>query len=264
MIRLLLNRFPFIKLQLKKLLGMLSPGTIVSSGYTEVNEEEISGESLRLRNAWRAEILPKRQRRLVDQQLADFRRGVCIDVFDVLVRALGKRLIDEYNTSVLEVGCSSGYYSEVLTIANLAVTYTGCDYSEQFVQLARQIYPELHFDVEDAAQLSYADNAFDIVISGCCLLHIAEYKTAIAETARVAACYAIFHRTPVVIGRPDRYFRKMAYGVETLEIHFNESDFLELLADNGLELLETYSLSETHNDKCNSAVRTYVCKTVTQ
>jgi len=163
---------------------------------------------------------------------------------------------------VLEVGCSSGYYSEVLAIANLYVDYTGCDYSERFIQLARNTYPELQFDIDDAIKLGYSDNMFDIVISGCCLLHIADYKMAVAETVRVAARYVIFHRTPVVIDKPDKYFTKMAYGVETLEIHFNEADFLRLLANNGLELLETYSLSENCRDEFDSAVRTYVCRKV--
>ena len=162
--------------------------------------------------------------------------------------------------SVLEVGCSSGFYSEVFEIARLDLSYAGCDYSDAFIELARQKYPALRFDVEDATALKYGDNAFDIVISGCCLLHIPEYEVAVAETARVTCRYAIFHRTPVVLGQPNVYYRKQAYGVETVEIHFNEPQFLKLLDRQGLELIATYTLDEFVQDGVGSANRTYVCK----
>ena len=60
--------------------------------------------------------------------------------------------------------------------------------------------------------MRYRNNAFDVVISGCCLLHILEYEEAVAEVVRVARSYAIFHRTPFVLEEPNRYFRKLAYG----------------------------------------------------
>jgi hypothetical protein len=82
----------------------------------------------------------------------------------------------------------------------------------------------------------------------------------VAETARVASRYAIFHRTPVVLGRPNKYYRKQAYGVETVEIHFNEPQLLQLLADSGLELLATHTLDETVSHGVGSATRTYVCR----
>jgi hypothetical protein len=101
-----------------------------------------------------------------------------------------------------------------------------------------------------------------VVISGCCLLHIPEYEAAVAETARVARQYAIFHRTPVVLGQPNRYYRKQAYGVETVEIHFNEPQFLALLAQHGLELTKTSTLSQEGDELNGSAVRTFLCRKV--
>ena len=95
--------------------------------------------------------------------------------------------------------------------------------------MARKKYPSLDFDVGDATDLHYADKSFDIVVSGACLLHIPEYWKGIAEAARVASDYVIFHRTPIVWGQAEQWYRKQAYGVETVEIHFNEDDFLDLL-----------------------------------
>jgi len=259
-IRQLINRFPWLKKLLKQAMQFLLPGQGVSTHYMEVTQAEADSESARLRAAWKDDELPIRQRELVDKQLAAYRRSEAVDVFDVLVKSL-RELQDGTGTMrVLEIGCSSGYYSEVFKIAGLDVLYTGCDYSDAFIAMALQRHPGLQFDVQDATALKYADNAYDVVISGCCLLHIPEYQTAVAETARVTNRYAIFHRTPVVLGQPNKYYRKQAYGVEAIEIHFNEPHFLQLLVDSGLELLATYTLDETVSHGVGSATRTYVCR----
>ncbi|MBY0340737.1 MAG: methyltransferase domain-containing protein [Rhodocyclaceae bacterium] len=217
------------------------------------------GEQARLRTSWQSPEIPQRQRFLVDSQLSAHKRGVATPVFDVLVKAL-RALSVPAGSSVLEIGCSSGYYSEVLASADLGLVYSGCDYSPAFIEMAEEKYPDIAFDVQDATELRYADRSFDIVISGCCLLHIPEYSVAIAETARVTGQYAIFHRTPVVIGRSTEYFRKKAYGVETVEIHFNEEEFIGLLTQSGLRLVATYTLDESIPE--GSACRTYVCRKV--
>lgn len=255
-----LNRFPRLKQLLKFILHKLIVRSSVSSHYFQIHGREVDMEFSRLRASWKALDLPAKQRKLVDTQLAAFRRGKSVDVFDVMARALRTLPSNANNFSVLEVGCSSGFYSEVFEIAGLNVHYTGCDYSDAFIELARKKYPAQTFDVEDATALRYDNETFDVVISGCCLLHIPDYEAAVCETARVARNYAIFHRTPVVFGQGNVYYRKQAYGVETLEIHFNESQFLELLASNGLEPIATYTLSEFVQQGIGSATRTYVCK----
>jgi ubiquinone/menaquinone biosynthesis C-methylase UbiE len=261
-VRVLLNRFPRLKAWLKRMRGWVHPSAGVSSNYVQLKDEETVEVSSRLRASWQAEDLPRRQRELVDKQLSAYRHGEPVNVFDVMTRALRALPSDVRGMSVLEVGCSSGFYSEVFDIAGLGVTYAGCDYSDAFIALARQKYPALRFDVEDATALDYESDAFDVVISGCCLLHIPEYQTAIAETTRVARRYAIFHRTPVVLGQPNKYYRKLAYGVETVEIHFSEPQFLELLATSGLELIATYTLDESIHSGVGTATRTYVCRKV--
>lgn len=257
-----LSRFPHLKAGLRYLRDRICPSRTVSGGYVPLREEQAETEGQRLRNAWWNEALPARQRELVDRQLKAFRNGEAVDVFDVMVRALRDLPATGARRTLLEIGCSSGFYAEVLEIAGLNIAYSGCDYSEPFIALARERYPDLDFRQEDATMLAYPDEAFDIVVSGCCLLHIPEYRTAVAETARVAREYAIFHRTPVVLGQPDRYFRKLAYGVETVEIHFNEPEFRDLLTRTGLKVIAVHTLSENVSDGIGSAMRTYVCEKV--
>ena len=258
----MLARFPKTKALAKHLRDRLRPSSGISSRYVELEADEAAKESARLRGAWQAYELPKRQRALVDRQLAEFRCGGAVDVFDVMVKALRELPENVDGMSLLERGCSSGYYAEVLEIAGIGVAYSGCDYSPAFVDMAREKYPGMRFDVEDATALRFADDALDIVVSGGCLLHIPQYAQAVAETARVARRYAVFHRTPVVLGQPEKRYRKLAYGVETVEIHFNEPQFLALLAESGLQLIATYTLSEGMAGGIGKAERTYVCKKV--
>lgn len=255
--------FPLLVRLLKILRNSLFPGSSVSYKYEPLLGSAANLEGQRLRSAWQDEALPQRQRELVEQQLSQYRQGVHIDVFEVFIDSL--RALPDLNPgmSILEVGCSSGFYSEVLAISGLPLKYSGCDYSDAFIRLAREKYPSISFAVEDATALNYPDQKFDIVVSGCCLLHIPEYPKAIAETARVARNYAVFHRTPVVWGMPDQWYRKQAYGIETVEIHFNESEFLSMLELNGLELMRTITLHEEKkimDDNQGYALRTYVCR----
>ncbi len=262
-LRAVLDRFPRLKMKLKKLGGYLITSGGISSNYVSLKVDEVAIESARLRNSWRNSSLPERQRELVDQQLLQYRAGARIDVFDVFVDSLRSLPNIEKCVSLLEVGCSSGFYSEVIEIAGMPVSYSGCDYSDAFISLAKERYPSIDFAVEDATDLNYPDDSFDIVLSGCCLLHIPEYEKGIEETARVARRYAIFHRTPVVWGQPEQWYRKQAYGVETVEIHFNETEFLALLDKNGLEQIAIHTLSEMSADASRTkgqANRTYVCR----
>jgi SAM-dependent methyltransferase len=258
-----LNRFPELRRRIRGVRNSLLFFNGFSSGYVNLSGIDADSEGKRLRNSWKDESLPKRQRKLADQQLQQFRAGISIDVFDVFVYSLRALTDVAPDATLLEVGCSSGFYSEVIKIAGLPIKYSGCDYSDAFIRLARERYPSVDFAVDDATCLRYADSSFDIVVSGCCLLHIPDYKKGIEETARVARCYAIFHRTPVVWGQPEQWYRKNAYGVETVEIHFNESEFLDLLGMHGLELIATYTLSEESADASlilGHASRTYVCR----
>jgi SAM-dependent methyltransferase len=257
-----LNRFPGLKRVLLRARDHLFPEVSVSSNYVSLQGEEVNAEGRRLRNSWQDDALPQRQRELVDQQLRQYRSGVRIDVFDIFVESIRNLPNLGSPATLLEVGCSSGFYSEVVKVSGLPIKYSGCDYSNAFIRLARERYSSVDFAVEDATALHYADSSFDIVVSGCCLLHIPEYKKGIEETARVARCYAIFHRTPVVWGQPEQWYRKNAYGVETVEIHFNESEFLDLLAKHGLELIATHTLSESADASLivGHASRTYVCR----
>lgn len=260
-LRAALKPFPRLKQGLRAIALRFNYINSVSTDYSAIDLDHLYQEAQRLRSSWKHDGLPERQRSLVDRQLEEYRKGLSIDVFDVFVLALQQTGLK--NGSLLEVGCSSGYYAEVMSIKALPYSYTGCDYSSAFIELARKRYPNLAFVVGDTTQLAYADDTFDVVVSGCCILHVPEFDKAIAETARVARHWVIFHRTPVVTGMSNQYYRKRAYGVETIEIHFNEDELLRRFARHGLELVQNFTLGESSGatqDASSRHVRTYLCR----
>lgn len=258
-IRGLINQFPRLKRAVRKLRNLVDANRSASTDFVRIHDGEFSAISSSLRHAWQSDEIPAKQRRVVDQELARFRAGNPVKVFDIMVESLRGLPLSAESFTLLDIGCASGFYAEVLATSGFDVAYTGCDYSAALIGSAREIYPDLRFDVEDATALRYETRAFDVVVSGCCLLHIPEYEQAIKETARVASKYAIFHRTPVVSdGGQTRFFKKLAYGVETIEIHFNESEFIDLLRKAGLAVIAEHTLHVEHAE--GIAVRTFVCE----
>ncbi len=218
-----------------------------------------------LSDAWKSPVLPLNQfEACTKRELESYRRGQPVQPYDVLVDILQNNLGDLDGKSLLEVGCSSGYYSEVLQIKGIRAEYHGCDYSPTFVQFARELYPEPDFQVRDARSLGYPDEAFDIVVSGGCILHILEYPSAIAESARVAREHVVFHRTPVLHDRQTTYYLKTAYNVRLFEIHFNERELLKSFQDNDLRVVDVITLGSTSEVSSRDweAQRTYLCEKV--
>lgn len=224
-----------------------------------INKEDISS---RLSDSWKDPSVPTRQYELFTKsEIEDYKRGIPVKPFDVLVDILTDSIYDLDCKSILEIGCSSGYYSDVLKVKGINAQYNGCDYSEAFISLARELHPTLDFQVQNACALTYTDRQFDIVISGCCLLHILEYESAIQEAARVANSHVVFHRTPVLHENATSYYIKTAYGVEMFEIHFNERELLRLFRKHGMKVVDicTFQASLAGDPPDFHAYKTYLC-----
>ena len=98
-----------------------------------------------------------------------------------------KQINAEEIKDALEIGCGIGLVSAHLA-NQLGMNVYGTDFDPEEIQLAKSFNEErdtLHFQVEDAARLSFADNVFDLVISQNVFHHIPDWPTAIAEISRV-------------------------------------------------------------------------------
>lgn len=215
----------------------------ISTGKVAIDQEAVTED---LSVAWKNADIPARQRALTQHELAEMYNGRVPQVFHVMAESLFP-LVQE-GTAILEVGCSTGYYYEILEyLLNKRIDYTGVDYSEAFVQMARDYYPKASFLVADGASLPFFDNEFPIAISSCVLLHVPNYAQHIKEIARVAERYVVAHRTPVCRIRETQYYKKRAYGVETVELRFNEAELLELFEASDLKLIDSLEFSSDVN-----------------
>ncbi len=195
-----------------------------------------------LADAWKDPAIPARQRALVEAELDDMYQGRVVAPFQAMADAL--RPFARRGDKVLEVGCSSGYYREVLEfLLGLDLSYTGVDYSPAFVDMARAHYPRAAFEVADGARLPYKEGAFDVAISSCVLLHVIDWEAHAVEAVRVASRYVVAHRTPVCRKGSTAIFRKKAYGADTVELRFREEELLAAFERRGVRLIRAVQLS---------------------
>ncbi len=232
-------------------------GVSISSGHIIIQNPNREALKKEFENTWRNDSIPGKQMKITHSQLPNFEK---VAPMKAAVELLSK--INSTEQTLLDVGCSTGYYSEVFKRSGLDIKYQGCDYSSTFIEKARQMYPKLKFEVCDSTQLPYPDKSFDILFSGCCILHIIDYEKAIAESARVSKKYVIFHRTPVIHMRPTTFVKKNGYGIPMIEICFNESELLDLFNKNGLSVIDTNIHGELVIDGLGEKVisKSYLCQ----
>jgi ubiquinone/menaquinone biosynthesis C-methylase UbiE len=205
----------------------------ISYGHTPIQKSQITDS---LVAAWKAPEIPLKQRALVQRELGEMYQGRIPVIFQVLSDCLRPAICS--GSTLLEVGCASGYYYEVLQYLLMKqIDFTGVDYSEALIQMARDYYPRARFEVADGASLPFGNGSFLAVVSSGVLLHTPNYQAHIAEAARVAKEYVVAHRTPVCRQRETQYLKKYGYGVEMVELLFSEREILSHFTAQGLKLL---------------------------
>jgi SAM-dependent methyltransferase len=218
-----------------KAVPMLRRHILTSTDYKVLGGLNEARDAAGSSGGWLAARTVARQERAYQALIADMKNGE--PRLDFTVAAEAVRATDIVRPRLLEVGCGSGYYSEVF--ANLVpggVDYTGIDYSEAMIARALSNYPPIAFEVADATRLPYPDNAFDIVFNGVSLMHIIDYPAAIREAARVAGRYCVLHTVPVFDDHQTTYLSKYAYGAPVVEIVFGKNELMSLCREAGLRL----------------------------
>jgi ubiquinone/menaquinone biosynthesis C-methylase UbiE len=232
-----------------------------SSAYEVIDAAEAARASL---DGWFDRSVAERQDAAFTKLIAAMEEGRPrrdLTVFAEAIRATGVE-----RGTLLEIGCGSGYYSRVLArLVGPGIAYTGLDYSEAMIELARERYPDVAFVVGDATALPFGDASFDIAVNGVALMHIPDYAAAVAEARRVARSWCIFHTVPVLARRATTFLRKNAYGSPTIEIILNEDELLGIFAARGLavrRVIESlpYDLSAVLGE--STTTKTYLCEAI--
>jgi ubiquinone/menaquinone biosynthesis C-methylase UbiE len=192
--------------------------------YDAENIEKLE-DLKKLSNNWTNSLIPKKQKKVIDIQLANLSKNIVDDVFVSLIETLNKLPIIE--SSILDCACASGYYFDLLsTQLNKKFKYTGSDYSEGMIKLAKDKYPTLPFSVQDITNLSFDKNEFNIVLVSGVLEHIPNFHDAISEVCRVAENSVIIHRCLLSKTENNIYTSGFLYNIKTPRIFYSKS-FLE-------------------------------------
>jgi len=85
--------------------------------------------------------------------------SVTREILEVLLRKTGVRP----GARILDVGCATGYYSGIL--AAMGYEVTGIDISATGIGKARELYPQLRFEVMDATRMTFEEASFDLVFA---------------------------------------------------------------------------------------------------
>lgn len=100
---------------------------------------------------------------------------------DLNTECVEEIISDIEGKSVLEVGCGSGYLSNLLEMKN---EVTAVDFVEQ--PSFKAINDGTRFIVADATSLPFSDNTFDVVVCTHTLEHVRNINKAIEELRRVS------------------------------------------------------------------------------
>jgi len=221
---------------------MLRRHILTSTDYQVLGSAEQAREAQASSPGWLASRTVARQQRAYRNLIAAMKRGQPRLDFTVAAQAVAATGLTK--PSLIEIGCGSGYYSEVFaTLLPDGVSYTGIDYSAAMIARARAQYPAVQFDVADATRLPYPDARFDVAFNGVSLMHILDYAAAIREMARVASRYCILHTVPVFASNDDPtvFLQKYAYGAPVVEIIFSKKELMALCEQAGLSLKSTWT-----------------------
>jgi SAM-dependent methyltransferase len=211
---------------------------LTSTDYKVLDGIEEARRAAASSEGWLAARTVARQERAYLALIGDMKNGEPRLDFTVAAEAVMATGIAA--PRLLEVGCGSGYYSEVFAeLLPGGVNYTGIDYSDAMIARARAHYPSAAFEVADATRLPYPDNAFDIAFNGVSLMHILDYQAAIREAARVAR-FCIFHSVPVFDDYRTTFLSKYAYGAPVVEVVFGKQELMSLCNEAGLRLMREW------------------------
>ena len=87
---------------------------------------------------------------------------------------------------VLDIGCASGGFFNIMRTMEPAIDYVGMDIVEQAVELAKNRYPEARFMLGDGFEIPFDDGTFDVVHCTSVLNNEPRYQELLPEMYRVS------------------------------------------------------------------------------
>jgi len=222
--------------------------TIINTNNDKIPISDIN--ALQYKDNWSNDLVSHLQRILVNYQLYQTKIGNPPIVFKI-IKDIFDNITDNHLT-LLDVGCTSGYYFEVInSLFPGKYTYTGCDYNKEALKLARKYYPFPTFDFQDITKLTYKDQLFDISFLSGVIEHVPDYETAINELCRISKKYIILHR--IMLTDKDTFCTKgTQYFVEVIRFTYNKEHFIRLFNNNNFHII--WETPHFYDGNCKSFI----------
>ena len=170
-----------------------------------------------------------------------------------------KRFPQLNNQNILDLGCGYGVYTNYFRTVN--ANAIGIDGSKEMLRLAREQYPDCHFQFADLSQpLPFSDNSFDLIFCNQVLMDIENIDLVFSECQRILEkdgifYYAIVHPAfydsewiedethfkyaKIISNYIKPYQFKNTFGSETTHFHRSLSYYLNAASENGFMLAHT-------------------------
>ncbi len=135
---------------------------------------------------------------------------------------------------LLEIGCGRGDTTRLLAGLYPGVALTATDFDEDQVALARRAWPPIPagFRAADATRLPFGDSEFEAVVEFNSLHHIADWRQALRECARVLSPGGWL----AVMDETAGFFNPLFRWYDRPESLFTKEEFLSAAAEAGLAL----------------------------
>jgi ubiquinone/menaquinone biosynthesis C-methylase UbiE len=188
---------------------------------------------------WKTQQLAIGQNEVVQKELLDVRGKTPKPHYSWKSLAKALNEIPGKEIKLIDVGCGGGYMVEVIDrLLPGKFNYTGADFSDHMLSLARQNYQNTEYLQLDVRDIDLPDLSYDAVMSCAVLVHVPEWKQAIKELCRISKKYLVLHNTPTTT---DEYYsetRPSYGGVEILFQRLNLEQIGKLTVEAGFK--ETY------------------------
>ncbi len=122
--------------------------------------------------------------------------------------------------TVLDVGCGGGHFVRSLRSIDPALAYTGMDFTDYYLALARQVWngdPHIHFLQGDLFHIPAANNSFDMVTCVTVLQNLPEYRLPLAEMVRVSRKYVLMR---LLLGEMTHVIKRYEHGDRARNLPF--------------------------------------------
>lgn len=198
---------------------------------------------------WKEKALAMGQNEVVQKELVDIREDAPKPHYSWKSLTKALKTIPGKDVQLIDIGCGGGYMVEVIDrLLPGKFRYTGADFSDHMLNLARQNYPNTDYLKLDVRDIDLPDLAYDTVLSCAVLVHVPEWQQAVKELCRVSKHYLVLHNTPTTTDEYSSVPKKSYGGIEILFQRFNLKRICELAGEAGLK--EIYR--EKTNDSPNN------------